>query len=197
MNHEERKAKADEKAAPDFYYTYVLRFEDTGDFYVGSTNNPAARFTEHAVGVGAVATSGRQFTVCLVHQFGSRREAEYNEERIQSALDKGPVNVEAMIDNFKRISMMIRPEKTFNQLRREQERYDSEQNRYMHISKAQRTVCGWEIPWNLSVHRPNPLDIASFVQKAREEDALRGVGSEPPGMPVCRRCLAKVEHLVT
>ena len=80
LDHEERKAKADEKAAPEFCYSYVLRFEDDGSFYVGSTNNPAARFTEHAVGVGAVVTSGRRFTVCLVHQFGSRTEAEYEEE---------------------------------------------------------------------------------------------------------------------
>ena len=88
LDHEERKAKADEKAAPEFYYSYVLRFEDDGSFYVGSTNNPAARFTEHAVGVGAVATSGRRFSVCLVHQFGSRKEAEIGWEKRTPKSDK-------------------------------------------------------------------------------------------------------------
>ena len=200
LDHEERKATADEKAEPEFYYSYVLRFEDDGDFYVGSTNNPAARFTEHAVGVGAVATSGRRFTVCLVHQFGSRKEAEYNEERIRSALAKGPVNVEAMIDNFNRISMMIRPEKTFSQLRKEEEAFISEMSRVFHFSTAlvwnpggpPATACGFAGGpiggGKIGYYSTNSWE--SLIQQAREEDALAAVGGSPKDREVCRRCLA-------
>ena len=193
LDHEERKARADEKATPEFYYSYVLQFEDDGSFYVGSTNNPAARFTEHAVGVGAVATSGRRFSVRLVHQFGSRKEAEYNEGRIKTALAKGPVNVEAMIDNFNRISMMIRPEKTFSQLRKEEETYEKEMRRVLHHSKALAynsgprppTTCGYD---GLGYYSTTDWD--ALVQQAREEDALRAVGGGRQSRAVCRRCLA-------
>ena len=195
LDHEERKAKADEKAAPEFYYSYVLRFEDDGSFYVGSTNNPAARFTEHAVGVGAVATSGRRFSVCLVHQFGSRKEAEYNEDRIKTALAKGPVNVEAMIDNFNRISMMIQPEKTFSQLREEEEAYEREMRKVFHHSKALNwnpggrppTTCGYD-----GVAYYSTAGWDTLIQQAREEDALQAVGGKRQERAVCRRCLALV-----
>ena len=194
LGHEERKAKADKKAVPEFYYSYVLRFEDEdGGFYVGSTNNPAARFTEHAVGVGAVATSGRRFRVCVVHQFGSRKEAEYNEQRIKAALAKGSANVEAMIDNFNRISMMIRPEKTFSQLREEEEAYEREMRKVFHHSTALSynpggrppTTCGYG-----GMEYYSTQDWGSLIQGAREEDALRAVGGRRQGRPVCRRCLA-------
>ena len=208
MNHQDRKLRSDDKSSPEFYYSYVLRFEDTGDFYVGSTNNPAARFTEHAVGVGAVATSGRGFTVCLVHQFGSRREAEYNEDRIKHALAKGPVNVEAMIDNFNRISMMIRPEKTLSQLRDEEKAYESEMRSHVHLFLGNRfsnkplwSACGWEVPFHFAdgpvisagsirYDGEGYYEMDVFVQQAREEDALRAVGGDPRGRKVCRRCLA-------
>ena len=45
LDHGERKRRADEKSSPEFFYTYILQFEDDGTFYVGSTNNPAARWT--------------------------------------------------------------------------------------------------------------------------------------------------------
>ena len=41
-----------------------------------------------------------------------------------------------MIDNFNRISMMIRPEKTFSQLRKEEEAFISEMSRVFHFSTA-------------------------------------------------------------
>ena len=199
LDHEERKRRADEKSNPEFFYTYILRFEDNGTFYVGSTNNPAARWTEHAVGVGAVASSGRQFTVRLVHQFLTRKEAEYNEARIKGALSKGPVNIEAMIDNFSRISSMIRPEKTFSQLREEEEAYTREMERVFHHSTAliwnpgglPPTTCGWKGPQYYSTQ-----DWAALIQQAREEDAVRAVGGSPSGRKVCRRCLALAPQAV-
>ncbi len=214
LNHEERKATADQWAQPEFYYSYILRFED-GGFYVGSTNNPAARFTEHAVGVGAVATAGRRFKVCLVHQFGTRKEAEYNESRIQRALARGPVNVEAMVDNFGRISSMIRPEKTLRELEDEDRAFQLEMRSHYHMLQGRaggfwsvgvfsRTACGWEIPPKItphggvisaeSVHYPahGTGQWPTFIQTAREEEALRAVGGRPKEVPVCRRCLDKV-----
>ncbi len=162
---------------------------------MGSTNNPAARWTEHAVGVGAVATSGRRFAVRLVHQFLSRKEAEYNEGRIKRALALGPANIEAMIDNFTRISSMIRPEKTFSQLREEEEAYISEMERVFHHSKAllynpgrrPPTACGYD---GHSFYSTN--DWQTLIQYGREEDALKAVGGSgsPHGRMVCRRCLA-------
>ena len=146
------------------------------------------------------ARPGRRFTVCLVHQFGSRKEAEYNEERIKSALAKGPVNVEAMIDNFNRISMMIRPEKTFSQLRKEEEAFISEMSRVFHFSTAlvwnpggvPATACGFAGgPINggeIGYYSTNSWE--SLIQQAREEDALAAVGGSPKDREVCRRCLA-------
>ena len=195
LDHEGRKEKADEKAAPEFYYSYVLRFEDDDSFYVGSTNNPAARFTEHAIGVGAVATSGRRFSVRLVHQFSSRKQAEYNEDRIKAALAKGPVNVEAMIDNFNRISMMIRPEKTFSQLREEEEAYEREMRKVFHHSKALIWNLGGRPPTTCGYDGMEYYSAASWdtlIQQAREEDALQAVGGKRQGTAVCRRCLALV-----
>ena len=191
LDHEERKRKADENAAPEFFYSYILRFEDDGTFYVGSTNNPAARFTEHAVGVGAVATSGRRFAVELVHQFGSRTEAEYNEGRIKSALAKGPVNVEAMIDNFKRISMMIRPEKTLPQLRHEEDTYDRAMRKVRHYATISyggvrsAAACGYD-----GREFPSTDNWPALIQQAREEEALKTVGGRYDGRPACRQCLA-------
>ena len=49
MNHEERMARADVNGSSEFYFSYVLQFDD-GTFYVGHTNAPAARWTEHAAG---------------------------------------------------------------------------------------------------------------------------------------------------
>ena len=194
LDHGERKRRADEKSSPEFFYTYILQFEDDGTFYVGSTNNPAARWTEHAVGVGAVASSGRRFTVRLVHQFLTRKEAEYNEDRIKGALSKGPVNIEAMIDNFSRISSMIRPEKTFSQLREEEESYIREMERVFHYSKAlvwnpggiPPTACGWK-----GQHYGTD-DWDALIQQAAVENlmTLNPKAAISVGRKVCRRCLA-------
>ena len=45
--HKGRKDKADEKADPAFFFSYVIQFEDDGSFYVGSTNAPAAQGRIH------------------------------------------------------------------------------------------------------------------------------------------------------
>ena len=191
IEYEERIRRADQAAQPAHYFSYVLQFED-GAFYVGSTNAPFARWTEHAVGVGAKATSGRRFTVRMALPFLSRREAEYNEKRLQKALARGPRDMEAMLAVFDQILDVVRPPKTFSQLRKEEEAHESEMRSVFHHSKA--------LMWNLSGLPPTTCGYTGWqyystqswdalIQQAREEDALRAVGGNYAGRKVCRRCL--------
>ena len=187
MNHTQRKVRSDQIMTGEFFYTYILQL-DNGSFYVGSTNNPAARFTEHAIGAGATATSGRRFDVVLVHQFVTRREAEYNEQRIQRALDKGPANVAAMVDNFQRINRMVAPQKSFSELRREEEAYEREMRRLIHkwVPKGlmRKAECGWEA----QSYEPYPgtLQFAAYHHpESWDLDRLAG------NADACPDCLAK------
>ena len=91
--HEARKQTADRVAQPAHFFSYVLRFEDDGGFYVGSTNAPYTRWTEHAIGIGAKATADRRFTVCMAMPFLTRNEAEYNEKRLQQLSTVDPVTL--------------------------------------------------------------------------------------------------------
>ena len=187
LNHEQRKQASDKNTLPEFFYTYILQF-DGGGFYVGSTANPAARWTEHAIN-GAEATAGKRFTVKLVQQFITRREAEYNEKRIQEALIRGVKNVEAMIDNFGRISQMLRPEKTFSQLQQEEQTYIRKMEKVFHHSRALSwnpggfppTTCGYD-----GLRYYSTQDWEVLKKMARDEDYTGNVY----GRRVCRQCLS-------
>ena len=85
MTHNDRLAKADEKGGAEFYFSYVLQFDD-GTFYVGHTNAPAARRSEHAAGLSTATADRGTFRVRMALPFGTRKEAHYNEERIQASL---------------------------------------------------------------------------------------------------------------
>ena len=75
MTNSDRMNRADEKANPEFFFSYVLQFDD-GTFYVGHTNAPAARWSEHAAGL-SVATAGKgSFRVRMALPFGTRKEAQ-------------------------------------------------------------------------------------------------------------------------
>ena len=184
---EERKYKADLALRPSSFYSYILQFDDDGSFYVGSTNSPLARFSEHAIGVGAKATSGRSFTIRLILPFLSRREAEYNEQRLQAALAKGPVNIETMIKVFNRIINIVRPEKTFSQLRDEERKYRLEMESVFHhstnlvggIVPPKPTACGWK------GEHYGTSDWAELKKMAGDEDFTGNVY----GRRVCRACL--------
>ena len=155
---DERKRKADERLQPVSYFSYVLQFDQDGSFYVGSTNAPLARFSEHAAGVGAKVTAEKgSFKVRLILPFLSRKEAEYNESRIQAALNKGPAHVEALLEVFDRMINIVRPEKTFSELRREEEAYARAMEGLLHRAeslmmpgaafpgmKADPAACGWD-----------------------------------------------------
>ena len=189
MNHESRKQVSDRNAAPKFFYSYILQFDDDGTFYVGSTNNPAARFTEHAVGIGAKATAGRRFQVRLVHQFETRTEAEYNEKRVANALERGPKNIEAMIDNFDRINQMIRPEKTLSQLVEAERRHKVEMERSFHYTGGYKVACGWVgLTYGTS-------DWKEFAQEALDQFRGQQLGLKVErrwGRPLCGQCVAKI-----
>ena len=84
----------------------------------------------------------------------------------------GPVNIKAMIDNFERITHMIRPDKTFSELRREEEVYVLDMERVFHHTAA---MVGWP--------RPTTCGWAGKHYGASDWDAVRQ--SPRP----CRRCL--------
>ncbi len=182
-----RKQKADQTLGPVSFFSYVIQFDNDGSFYVGSTNAPLARFSEHAAGVGANVTAGKgPFKIRLILPFLSRKEAEYNESRIQAALDKGPKHVDALLEVFDRMINIVRPQKTFSQLRREEEEYEREMKEVMHHSKAvigtggyTPTTCGYPVT-HYSTH-----DWEQLKKMARDEDFTGNIY----GRRVCRRCL--------
>jgi predicted GIY-YIG superfamily endonuclease len=191
ISHEQRKQRADDMATPAFYFSYVLEFED-GTFYAGSTNAPLARWTEHAVGKGAKATQGKPFTVRMATPFLSRREAEYNEWRLQKALASGgPQVLAALLGVFDQMLNIVRPQKTFSQLRDEEAAYESEMQRVFHHSHASMfnpggrpgTACGYNGYQFFSTP-----DWSTLKKKARDEDFTGNIY----GRRVCRRCLDSV-----
>ena len=189
-SHEYRKQQADEKAAPACYFSYVLELDD-GTFYVGSTNAPVARWVEHAAGIGAKATSGKSFKVRMALPFHTRREAEYNEQRLQKALQQaGPQALNALIGVFEQVISVVRPEKTFSQLRQEEAEYESEMQRVFHHSTAAAfnigrrpgTACGYN-----GYQFYSTPDWGTLRKMARDEDYTGNIY----GRKVCRRCLER------
>lgn len=185
--HEQRKSIADEKAGASYYFSYVLQLDD-GSFYIGSTNAPFARWTEHAVSKGAKATDGKQFRVRMAIPFLTRREAEYNEQRLTNALRNGIQHIEALLTAFDQMVNVVRPEKTFSQLQREEAEYLREMERVFHHSTALSfnlgprpgTACGYNGP---SFYSTN--DWEQIKKMARDEDFTGNIY----GRKVCRRCL--------
>ena len=192
--HEQRKQRADEMAAPAYYFSYVLQLDD-GSYYIGSTNAPFARWTEHAVGEGAKATAGHSFTIRMVAPFLSRREAEYNERRLQQALEKDVVSLEALLMVFDQMINVVRPPKTFTELKREEEQHESEMNRLFHHSGRRHQnlpvlTCGYDSWKYKPIGSREPRTTGDWEQLkkwARDEDLTGDINIH--GTPVCRRCL--------
>lgn len=203
MNHEERKQKADEMANPSFYFSYVLELED-GALYVGSTNSPAARWTEHAVGIGAKATQGQSFKVRMVMPFVSRREAEYNEQRLQVALQTGgPQGLTALLSLYDQIINIVRPQKTLRELEVEQRDFDREIRRNFHfvtnlrsMHLTKKTACGAEgdvVGEMTSVGQgqfTGTDDWGELLQRQREKEAIESVNGKFRDRRPCPACLA-------
>ena len=186
--HEIRKQQADAAAQPAYFFSYVLQFEDDSTFYVGSTNAPYSRWTEHAAGIGAKATAGRKFQIRMALPFLSRREAEYNEKRLQEALTAGADKIEALIGVFDQMLNVVRPPKTFSQLREEEEQWKYEMETVMHQSRAQTwnpygmppTACGYK-----GFRYYSTQDWEALKKMARDEDFTGHIY----GRKVCRKCL--------
>ena len=185
--YEERMAKADVKGEPEFYFSYVLQFDD-GTFYVGHTNAPASRWTEHAAGKSEATADRGTFRVRMAMPFLTRKEAQYNEERIQAALRAGPDRVEALIRVFDQLVNVVRPQKTFSELKREEQQYESEMQRVFHHSHALMfnpggrpgTACGYN---GYQFYSTQDWDV--LKKMARDEDFTGNIY----GRRVCRRCL--------
>ena len=187
MTHDERMAKADVNADPEFYFSYVLQFDD-GTYYVGHTNAPAARWTEHAAGTSGATADRGSFRVRMALPFGTRKEAQYNEDRIQVALRTSPDRLDAMLRVFDQLISVVRPQKSFSDLKQEEDQYEAEMQRVFHHSKAllfnpggrPGTACGY------NGHKFYATDNWSTLQKmARDEDFTGNIY----GRKVCRRCL--------
>lgn len=187
VNYNERMRRADAIAQPEFFFSYVLQFDD-GTFYVGHTNAPAARWSEHAAGLSPATANRGPFRVRLAYPFGTRTEAQYNEARIQDALRAGSHRVEAMLRVFDQIIDVVRPPKTFSQLREEEAEYESEMQSVFHHSTALTynmgrrpgTACGYNGPSFYSTQ-----DWSVLIKMARDEDFTGNIY----GRKVCRRCL--------
>ena len=120
--------------------------------------------------------------------FGTRKEAQYNENRIQAALNAGPDHVEALIRVFDQLVKVVRPEKTFSELRREEQEYESEMQIVFHHSYALMfngggrpdTACGYN-----GYQFYSTQDWDTLSKMARDEDYTGNIY----GRKVCRRCL--------
>ena len=187
MNHEERMARADVNGNSEFFFSYVLQFDD-GTFYVGHTNAPAARWTEHAAGQSEATADKGRFRVRMAMPFGTRKEAQYNEERMQAALKSGADRLVALIQVFDQLINVVRPQKTFSELQREEQEYESEMQKVFHHSYAltfnlgprPATACGYN---GLSFY--STQDWGHLQKMARDEDFTGNIY----GRRVCRACL--------
>lgn len=204
MNHEMRKAVADERANPAFYFSYILELDD-GGYYIGSTNAPAARFLEHSVGVGAKATSGKSFSVKMVFPFLSRREAAYNEKRLQEAYaSAGPNAIRDFLAVVDHVSKIGRPEKTLTDLERERGEVETYLRKTFHYAVGNGIMpgaqlaayCGWfdERVWGFY----GTEDMESLVENERlysvvlaaTGDKRAALGATIYQKRSCKYCLA-------
>ena len=77
-----------QSAAKAPFYVYCITRKDTGRFYIGYTNNPARRFTEHAkeapprmaADAARLQPFAAHFEMSLLAEAGSQEEAELLEE---------------------------------------------------------------------------------------------------------------------
>ena len=178
-------------AEPSYFFSYVLQFDDDGTYYVGSTNAPFARWTEHAIGngTGAKATEGRSFVVRMAAPFFSRREAEYNEGRLQRALERDPHSLEALVQVFDQMVNVVRPQKTLAELVADEKAYEREMRRSFHHTKigpfgGRKATCGYDKGEIFGT-----TDWETLLQMERERMALESVGGKYRDRKACQRCL--------
>ena len=183
----ERERASDSRFDPGVHYVYILRLRDDS-LYVGQTNDLVSRVAEHSIDAGAEATKGQEPRLVWFSHTHDRTAAHQMEQRLQAALQRSPLELEAIIERFTALLDMVRPQKTFSQLREEEEAYESEMRRVFHYSTATMfnpgglpaTACGYR-----GTHY-STQDWEWLKKMARDEDFTGNVY----GRKVCRRCLA-------
>ena len=65
------------------YYVYVLRSEETGDFYVGSTKDLKNRFYQHNSGENKSTIYGRPWVVVYYEAYLTKALAMSREKRLK------------------------------------------------------------------------------------------------------------------
>ena len=198
MNHEERKAAADRNANPLVWVVYILGLEG-GDYYIGSTGALAPRLMEHVQGEGAKVTAGRSFQVVMATPCLTRQAAEYNEKRLQEALAKSPRNIDLLTQVGAQLSLMIRPEKTLEQLEEDSRARSAKIQGTFHCLtgsvgagsilpwKAFKTACGLQGDTIGRLRVFGTHDIEQFLESA-EPAPWRARATW--GRDLCQDCLA-------
>ena len=103
---DERRALMDREGLYEFFYVYVLEL-DNGEFCVGHTDTPLAKFTE----TEGVDPKGHDFRVKMVQPFNTLESTRYNEGRLQTALALSPANIAAMVHDFERFNREMRADR--------------------------------------------------------------------------------------
>ena len=189
----DREKASDNRFGPTVHYVYILRLGDDS-LYVGQTNDLASRVAEHAVDAGAEATKGQAPRLVWFSHTHDRRGAHQMEHRLQAALKRSPLELEAIIERFNALLDLMRPQKTLRQLQKEEMDYENRMRSLFHHSKAllhnlgQRppTTCGYD---GREYYSTNEWDTLRQMQ--REKEALESVGGSFRGRPPCPECLAK------
>lgn len=187
-----RERLSDAAREPLFWYVYIERMDD-GKLYVGQTNNILARHIEHSIDAGARATSGQGNTLVFVAPVLDRGMARNFERRLQAALDRSPMDVEAQIQEFREVMDMLRPPKSLRQLEKDQRAFDSRMRKAFHYWPSRLSLgpnrwkahCGWDGDEIYGTER-----LEAFRQRCREADALASVGGSYPGRQPCADCRA-------
>ena len=110
MNNDEREQRSDQARKPMLFYVYMLDFGDR--YYVGQTNDLEARLVEQA-------TERPAANLVWFTQVVDRRAAKNLEGRIQRAVENDKGVAIRMVESFNRLLRVIRPEKTYAELKSE------------------------------------------------------------------------------
>lgn len=64
------------------YYVYMLKNE-SGKLYIGISDNPERRLSEHNTDRGAVFTKGRDFSIVFLEEYTSMSDARQRENQLK------------------------------------------------------------------------------------------------------------------
>ena len=192
MTNATREQTSDLDSQPILWYVYILELGD-GAFYIGQTNDLDTRLVEHTLDVGAIATKGTVHKLVWLSHTHSREAAQHMEKRLQTTLERSPLEIKVIIERFDRLLQMVRPEKTLRQLEAEDRAHEKEMRKVFHHSTALMfnpggrppTTCGYDGPEYYSTQEWSVLH-----QMERERKALESVGGRSHDKQVCQRCLA-------